>query len=645
MTLAEEVRHTGRQVAEAPRADLANALNSALELYLNPPFKARSGCIADTDGGKSKAFATILFVPPSDISSTDPEVVAADAAAAIIDATESIDLVSFRSAYSRIAEAKRLRKNPNPAEQVKPKSTITLGIIFAQRSEEPLESFVKELERLNSETPSREWPDMIAVASTGVINYTVQFPGGSIVGDYLPPAENALANYTPAFYVVTVMKPTEAQTFNKMLSYLVAHLAFFAPEAKLPDFNKIQEGIPKTALTLTGYQYNLSGKLVPVPRQFYNDRLIPKLPLQIEDNKGRLMSTIEFLDWQDGGAILTKGDLPLIGLLPFLNIDKAAWKKVGVVRTPNDFEISHVLPIKIKDFTDMLNQFQRRSNMVVRQSKQKFLIQKVAEEGTASPFIARLQMGILHMRDVIYPDAKARDKFDSSFDLVWTALESARASAKEIIGIWTTHSAKVLSGEVVHLSSHAIRIDEYIDKDFRKQVEGFLNAGVRTIKQGMLDVTGELGVDIRFMFNKQGAFENGISKLNVTDPLLADYLRQTRIWSERLVEARNDVEHGGWTLPRVRYNEASGKVVAIEPEVSGQVVTAFVSNMLDRMCCFVEEITMHCIQKKMVKGTTLSEIPLANRLAEAPERFILTLQMGGLQKWDIAYHASLLEQT
>lgn len=148
---------------------------------------------------------------------------------------------------------------------------------------------------MNAQTPGREWPDMVVVASTGSINYAVQFPGESLSGDFLPPAEGALSNYTPEIYVVMVMRPTGTHTFNKMAAFLVAHLVIFSPGAKVPNFSHILEGVPKTAVTLSGYQYNLGGDLVPVPRQFYNDRYLPPPPILIEDQKGQLLSTIQFL--------------------------------------------------------------------------------------------------------------------------------------------------------------------------------------------------------------------------------------------------------------------------------------------------------------------------------------------------------------
>ena len=69
----------------------------------------------------------------------------------------------------------------------------------------------------------------------------------------------------------------------------------------------MKEGIVKNSIVFTGYQYNLKGELLPVPREFYSDRYFPPPPLRIESHAGELLSTIQFLPWQDGGTILLTG--------------------------------------------------------------------------------------------------------------------------------------------------------------------------------------------------------------------------------------------------------------------------------------------------------------------------------------------------
>jgi hypothetical protein len=642
MAIAQEVLETGRHVAAAREGTLSTALRAGIERYVGWPYKVATASVVDADGAVSDTFAAVVYAATEASPAATLAQVTADCAAVVVDATDSLAIDNFRGAYARVARAKRLRKVPAPRLDT-PTTTVTLGVIYAQRSDLPLEAFAEEIERLNAATPSREWPDMVVIASIGAIQYAAQFPEESLNSDYLPPAEGALNNYIPAVYILIVLRPTGTFTFNKMMSFVLAHLGFFSPGAKLPNFTELLDGVPKTAVVVSGYQYDLKGNLSPVPRDQYQDRYVPAPPFQITDRRGQHLATIQLIPWQDGGAILLRGKLPLVGLLPFFG--RPDILQAGVVTRPGDLQISYVLPITPANFGDMLTRFQQRSNMLVKQPQSQWVVQKLADEGSASPFMARLFMGLMRLRDAVYPDPAARESFDKAFEFVPNSLFTARTAAKEISELWSVHARKVATGEAVRRQGAAIHIDENIDKELRQQVEHFLNCAARVIKQGMQGLTTQLGVDIGFMFKQQPAFERGIATLKATDPLLANYLEQSRqTWSERLIKSRNDLEHNNWSLPRITYDTSGANVVAVEPLIAGQPVTEFVQAMLDRVCCFVEDVTAHCIQQKMAAPITITEIPLAERRSEAPERFQLTLAVGGQPRWNISYQPSLFEK-
>jgi len=421
--VAKAAEDAGRKVAGANGPNLADEINAAIGQFLDWPYKIAPGRAVDRDGGTAGPFASIVYVAPQS-GDIDLNAIPADTVGAIIDAREIADLDMLRASYASVAQAKRLKKAPAPRTDGVPSTTVTLGVIFALRSAVPLEELAEELQRMNAGTPAREWPDMVVVANTGTINYAGQFPGEGELGLFLPPAEGALANFTPPMYVAMIMKAAGIHAFGQMTALLVAHLAIFSPGAKVPNFSHILEAVPKTAVMVTGYQYNLRGEIQPVPRQFYNDRYLPSLPMRIEDRKGELLSTIEFLPWQDGGVLLLKGKLPLDGLMVFLG--REALKKAGVVRRPSDLQISYVLPITAANFGEMLARFQRQSNMVVRRTEPNWIVQKFADEGSASPFMARLYLGILRIRGIIYPDPAKRDTFDKPYEFVMSSLGNAR---------------------------------------------------------------------------------------------------------------------------------------------------------------------------------------------------------------------------
>jgi hypothetical protein len=137
-----------------------------------------------------------------------------------------------------------------------------------------------------------------------------------------------------------------------------------------------------------------------------------------------------------------------------------------------------VLPITQANFGELLASIQRQSNMVVRNDPAQFVIQKIADEGASSPFMARLFIGIMHLRDAVFPNPADREKFDKAYE-VFNSLLSIRTSTHEIVEVWNEHFRKVSEGTIARIQGPTIHIDESIDKEFRKRLESFLNVGVR----------------------------------------------------------------------------------------------------------------------------------------------------------------------
>jgi hypothetical protein len=639
MTISDDVLAAGQPVSAAAPEAVGDALNAALNRFIGNRFTAAHGHIVDLAEATSDQFASLVHTNPA---ADGPIAAPSDSVAAVIDVHNDLTLENLRESYGRIAKAKSLTKTPVP--QGETRTNITLGVVWAARTTLPLETITDEIARLNEQTAGTRWPDMIVVGTT-IINYAVQFPSESLSGDYLPPAEGATATSAPAVYVVAVMRPTGAFTFNKMLAYLLGHLGIFSPGdvPARPNFNEVLERVPPTAVTLYGYQYNLRGDLVPVPRQFYNDRYLAPRPFFVESQDGEPLAAIQYLPWADGAAILIHGKLPLEGLLVFFGPKVAG--RARVIRL-KEGQISYVLPVTQAEFGEWLKRIQRQSNMRVKQDPGRFVVQKLADEGASSPYMARIFIGVLHLRDQVYPDPTKRDSFDAPYDYVTSALSSTRDSARKVTTLWKGHKDKVASGELAKIDGGGnIHVQESIDKELRSEIETFLNAATRCLKTGMQNIARELGANIGFLFQQKDSFEKGIAALQGTDPDLAAYLQQTRVWSEPMLKSRIDLEHGTWVLPRPAYAAENGAVRTSEPTAAGKPVSEFVDFTFDRLCCFVEEMSSHCLRCKMPGGVTLTEIPLANRVPEVPERFRIALEDGGEPVWRIASHQSRFEDT
>jgi hypothetical protein len=190
-----------------------------------------------------------------------------------------------------------------------------------------------------------------------------------------------------------------------------------------------------------------------------------------------------------------------------------------------------------------------------------------------------------------------------------------------------------------------IRVIESVNRPLSEEFESFLNTATRSIKTGVQGLCTFLGVEIGFLFKKQSAFETGIQRLQKVDPALAEYLVESRKWTERLVLLRNDLEHEIWEFPKVKYSAIDGLVDVSEPTIGGEGVTGLVGPLLDRAMCFFEEMIAHALQRNLPAGSTITEIASHLRPSECPERFRITLALGGEPPWRIAYHASKFDDT
>jgi hypothetical protein len=310
--------------------------------------------------------------------------------------------------------------------------------------------------------------------------------------------------------------------------------------------------------------------------------------------------------------------------------------------TRDDLQISSVLPITERQYLMMLRNIQQRGGLDVRPDEGKFVIQKFADEGSSSPFMARVFYAPPKLAEFLGPEKAA---FEEAHRTLITTLMEIRDAAKDVAKTWKDYARRVEDGSIVERRGAHIHVTENVDRQLGRQVNEFLTGATRSFKERMQRVARSLGVEIGFLYQKEPKFERCVADLERTDPALAAYIREARQWGDALVTTRNNLDHFDWKLQSAVVAEADGKVSAREPAIDGVPVTRWVADMTDRVLCFVEDVLAHCIQKRMPLGITLAEIPLAQRSPEMPIRFKPTVAGGGLPTWEIRYHVSRLEET
>jgi hypothetical protein len=126
-----------QEVIAAAGSSLTVVLNGFIAKFVGWPFTAAPGFLVD-GANRTEGFACVVHTTSAIQEGRDAGGLPADGVAAVIDATDHLDLDKLRAAYSRIAHAKRLKKKPAPALKGTATTTVTLGIILALKSDLPL---------------------------------------------------------------------------------------------------------------------------------------------------------------------------------------------------------------------------------------------------------------------------------------------------------------------------------------------------------------------------------------------------------------------------------------------------------------------------------------------------------------------------
>lgn len=639
--VSQEIRAAAAQIitdSRQPGSNVPKQLNEFLRECLPWPYHVNPGKAFDCRGAESAEFQSLIYVFTNTI-----ERVPANNLACAIDVHQDLGLEELRQSYERIACVKSLARSPAPnVSNDIPVADVAMGIIFAIQSTVAIEAIGEEVARLNQEHSYRVWPDVVVVLSRGTVNLACQIPYQPI-GDFLPPGSGA--SHRTAMYIHVFARAHPDFALNKMCAVLFPYLYFFQPGVGLPPYKEILKEMPKTGMSIAGFQFNLTGELVPVSTAMrFNELFLFPLSFRVEDREGRLHAKVQYLPWQDGGVVRVQGQFPIQALLLFAG--KEALSE-PIVRFQGE-QTSGVIPMSPEQFKEMANRVARQSNLVIRPDRRpNLVIHERGNEGTSSPFVARLFKGICDIRDYVISDRALRTRFDKVFEGVIFGLESVRETTRSVAQLYSRHSEAVARGEIARITNGDIRVSNSIDTELRKEVESVINTSTRIVKERMKELLKILDINIGFLFQKEAAFQKGVARLRSGDPALADYLLETRTrWCERLMTIRNELlEHGTWSLGHVRYEQSGSGVRAIEPLVDGQPVTRFVAHIADRIYCFVEELCAHAFQARMQHDVSLTEIPLGQRDPRDVARFRQALIGGGTPIWTITYHDTRFEET
>lgn len=274
---------------------------------------------------------------------------------------------------------------------------------------------------------------------------------------------------------------------------------------------------------------------------------------------------------------------------------------------------------------------------------------KVSDEGSRSPFIARIFFGLIHFRDQLHllgvPDsdlAQSTRAFDTAFNPLLEAAQATRDAAREVLNMVSGHVQSVTSGEAVRFRANQYEILKNINAPLSQAIDKLVDQSIVATKGSLQPFLRDiLMLDISFFFQKEAAFAQGSAALRTRgETALSTYLEAARsTWHADLQDLRSKHEHERWTLPGLQYTLVGNQQVAVGiPLILGHSVHEYARVTANRVLRFIEDIVLYAMIRKTPFPLFLVEIPPDRRDPSNPERFRLAPRgLDPSPPWEIYY--------
>jgi hypothetical protein len=333
--IRQTVPHSGERGLETELL-----FNQFLNEHLPKRFSATRGFVVDTDGEMSPQLDSIVYDRLDALTFKGGEqnlIVPHDNVAAVVQVKSRLDGKELKSAAENIAAVKRLEKaDVTPMDEVVRASplivTTTRGIVFAYDSAITLERAGEVLGEINTKIHSDLWIDELVVLDKGTISYAMQGLSGGLIGGYNKANKKVLN--TPIIVVPVIAEQGE-YTLSQFMVNLSGHLTIYRRKNILPF--KFLADPDRKVVTLGGYWCGTDGALVPIPATMYKEKYGgPAARVEVSLKDGRVLGTVEWMQWADGHAIFFfnwGGSIPI----PILRAFTEPYGKVAMQQlTPNE---------------------------------------------------------------------------------------------------------------------------------------------------------------------------------------------------------------------------------------------------------------------------------------------------------------------
>jgi hypothetical protein len=274
-----------------------------------------------------------------------------------------------------------------------------------------------------------------------------------------------------------------------------------------------------------------------------------------------------------------------------------------------------------------------------------YLLTREFDEGTNSPFIARMFNGILEIRNLIdmsndeIPINKqiSKEFFDSLYDPIFQSLRISLISAREIDKLCNFYTDVNNRDQIVTFRNSVVEFDKTKNIQIQKEFSSIIENSSIAIKNHLQALLKEVfDLNIGCLFQSEDNFNQGIATLAEYKLfVLARYLKSIRFWTHHLIEEIwNGSKHKKWKLDSVglKLETNSGHKIIL-PEINNTPVNIFSNQLVNRCCLVVENLIVYGVLYNRSIPINVVEIPKMDRYVYLNKRFKVIPKIPGVNIW------------
>lgn len=256
-----------------------------------------------------------------------------------------------------------------------------------------------------------------------------------------------------------------------------------------------------------------------------------------------------------------------------------------------------------------------------------FQVRKVADIGSSTPWVARLWIGVINVRDSVFNEA-TRGNFDNKYAPILDNLLECYNAMRLLHRTLSEHETKAHSQQIFTFQNRNLTVTESIDVTMNQAFKDFFIKGNIAINH-VFSFSKFMGHNISFLRkNKDNDFEESASKLVSNCPetkALVEMLRGDRTtWYKYFVDVRDRIEHE--SLPRlvVQYSGESPNVRAHFPLIDHVGLVDLTTKVWDNLFEFVEDTAIFLLSLKLRPPLKIAIVPEGQRDPAMPIKYVIT---------------------